>query len=797
MRYFSKMTKTTSHRWHRKLLQIISVTLCVSMLMIMGGCLQNNAVQNVDGTDKSGQVSSTSGADTDSTDSADSNYYVSQELGFFETKEGESLSVLSVILCKDQVAVLISVMNTDMDLTPDADQNTAVEYSSEYFLLLYSHSGKLTQQIDMSEYFSATMDSIGCMSGNADGSMDLLVYYREADSADEEEANHSTIYSLDASGTQYGDPIPLSLSDGFYPMSMISDQEGNRYVGGYGSLAVFDGTGAALYSLDQEALTGELLLIGNTIYAVSDVFSEEESACLLYPLDSSAQDFGTPVDLSEYFPNGYRAVYAGGDGICFSTADGIDTLNVKTKEKRSLLYWKNQDAMRTTSGDNKVVILSDDKILMLNVIYTENSSSEVSLILLARTDENPNAEKQIITLGGMGISSDDLIQKAVYEFNRSHSESQIEIRDYYADAVTNEQEEYMTLVNLMNLEILAGDGPDIIYGSADLLSIYAAKGCLADLYLLMDEDRDFSRDDYLQSVLRLCETDGKLYRICPYFMIEGLVGAVSLVGERKGWKMDEFSMLTNSLPAGMQVLDKNSQLQWVFLFSLLAASHDSLINYSSNEVHFDSEAFCQLLACAKANGMTEAETVSGGALVMGASDMLIKNGELALEQCIITHAYEYNRYIDIFGEPVSVTGYPSTEGGSALCTAYNFLGVSSVCDDTTAAWEFVESIMAADIPQTVIGIPVLRSAFESQIEAAMNIEKGTLIHGYEATPMSKASAEAYRELVDGLDTPFISDTEIYAIVKEESASYFADQKSAEDVAALIQNRAQVLMDERG
>ena len=51
-------------------------------------------------------------------------------------------------------------------------------------------------------------------------------------------------------------------------------------------------------------------------------------------------------------------------------------------------------------------------------------------------------------------------------------------------------------------------------------------------------------------------------------------------------------------------------------------------------------------------------------------------------------------------------------------------------------------------------------------------------------------------MVDGLDTLSISDNEIYGIVQEEAAAYFADQKSAENVAAIIQNRVQTIMDER-
>jgi len=63
-------------------------------------------------------------------------------------------------------------------------------------------------------------------------------------------------------------------------------------------------------------------------------------------------------------------------------------------------------------------------------------------------------------------------------------------------------------------------------------------------------------------------------------------------------------------------------------------------------------------------------------------------------------------------------------------------------------------------------------------------------------PMSETQEKSYRDLVYGLNTLASADREILGIIMEEAPSYFFDQKSAEDVAALIQNRVQTLVDER-
>jgi len=158
-------------------------------------------------------------------------------------------------------------------------------------------------------------------------------------------------------------------------------------------------------------------------------------------------------------------------------------------------------------------------------------------------------------------------------------------------------------------------------------------------------------------------------------------------------------------------------------------------------------------------------------------------------------AFDYNLYVSRIGGPVSVTGYPSADGSGALCLPSMLLAVSSASDNTKASWEFVKSFLGKKIQETVYGVPVLRTEFEAQIEAAKDPDNQILVQ-HHAAPISEETAQAYRDMVDGLDTLSISDNEIYGIVQEEAAAYFADQKSAENVAAIIQNRVQTIMDER-
>ena len=63
--------------------------------------------------------------------------------------------------------------------------------------------------------------------------------------------------------------------------------------------------------------------------------------------------------------------------------------------------------------------------------------------------------------------------------------------------------------------------------------------------------------------------------------------------------------------------------------------------------------------------------------------------------------------------------------------------------------------------------------------------------------MTEESAQAYRALVDSLDSIMIMDNAVNSIILEEVPAYFNDQKSDKDVSALIQNRVETLVRERG
>lgn len=679
------------------------------------------------------------------------------------------------------------------------DPNAPVAPTAKYIVLFYDNQGKLVSQTDLSSSFDANT-SVMNMASDKDGN--LVILAQTFDQATYESA--FMLFSFDTEGKQLGDPKSLTFEANDYPNQMAIDKEGNMYFTGYGeqgaTITVLDSEGNALYKISggTENLNGTMFQIGDKMYVDGYESTDKEYKYLFYPLDSAAQKLGEPIDMTSLAGMGGAGFYVGTDGLYYSDSIGVFKINMETKEKTAILLWKDTDIESNMNGNQKVIILSSDKIMLVSTIFN-NINSETKVSLLTREDKNPNAGKKIITIAGVGITYDSNVLSAVYNFNTTSTEYRVELHDYMADQTVNSEADYTKIINTMNMEILSGDGPDIIYGNNQSFSNYEAKGLLVDLYTLMEKDTSFKKADYIPSIFKLCESDGHLYQLGTSFMIQGFAGAKSVIGDRKGWTVDEFNKMVNSLPTGMAPLA--NQTQSSLLTSSLSASLDAFVDNTKGEVTFDTPEFYQLLDYAKTYGTPDDNNKDGEYVD---EQTMMQNGELAMTSANISDPSSYAQYVTMVGGPVSITGFPSSDKRGPMCYMSTMLAISADSGSKQAAWDFVKSFLSEDSQKKVVDnyqIPVLTSAFEAQITKAMNPDQnsgGNIVYDKmgQMVPMTEETAQAYRDLVNGMDTLASYDQEIVGIVMEEVPVYFNGQKSDKDVAKIIQDRVQTLVNER-
>ena len=131
------------------------------------------------------------------------------------------------------------------------------------------------------------------------------------------------------------------------------------------------------------------------------------------------------------------------------------------------------------------------------------------------------------------LKSNDYLVYAVAQYNQEHPDDKITIKQYYDKYAVDASE--TDALNRLNSDLMDGTAGDIVCldgisfagGGKALLD----KGIFVDLYELMDNDPEFHKEDYFTDIFRVNETDGKLYRLVPFFSLNTKYGRVDDVGE--------------------------------------------------------------------------------------------------------------------------------------------------------------------------------------------------------------------------------------------------------------------------
>ena len=142
----------------------------------------------------------------------------------------------------------------------------------------------------------------------------------------------------------------------------------------------------------------------------------------------------------------------------------------------------------------------------------------------------------------------------------------------------------------------------------------------------------------------------------------------------------------------------------------------------------------------------------------------------------------------------------AAEGG--YFKTYRAVGISANSKVKAEAWDFVKFMMSDEIrtPPESAGIPINKKVFAGQIQ---ELQKAGTVKAYEEGPLHGQSFKVDQAMLDGLPdlvngavhpVEYQSDQVEDMIVKEAKA-YFAGQKSAEDVAKLLQNKVTTYLNE--
>ena len=458
-------------------------------------------------------------------------------------------------------------------------------------------------------------------------------------------------------------------------------------------------------------------------------------------------------------------------------------------------------------------ISSDGSIMGITTDYS-GGSIDTQLFTLTRVPADSLPKKQILTVAQLEYNPDYQLTNRMVRFNRSHDNVRLEYLDY---SQYNTESDFTAGITKFNTEVMAGNLPDIIPTNQIAYRQIASKGLLEDLYPYLDKDPELKREDFFPNLLSALEVNGGLYQVVSGFSVETLCGAASIVGDTPGWTYDDFNAALEKMPEGCTPLEPYVTRDQV-MSSLLYADMDSFVDWTTGKVNFESDNFKQLLQFVKQfpaeyNWDEHDNSESTQDLLRQGRQMLTQTYLYGLDSILWNGAN--------FGGQATYIGWPTSSGVGSIMRFENGFAMSKNCADKDAAWEFLRSMLTESGQTGQYNIPSNRNVFNKQLEDFMtpryrkdadgNIlldENGEKIeesrggwiddNGVEHNiyAMTQEQADEVLTIIETCTKVASYDTSIYDIVNEQAQAFFADQKSVDEVARLIQSKANIYVNEQ-
>ena len=473
--------------------------------------------------------------------------------------------------------------------------------------------------------------------------------------------------------------------------------------------------------------------------------------------------------------------------------------HIATSERTILLNWLETGFANVQ--DSHVTLLDDGRIAVLFSGWRDGEWN-TSLYILEPTHRDDLPERIILTLGGMWLSGK--IIEAVADFNRESQTHQIQVHDY---ATYGMGDDWQAGFLRLRMELMTGGGPDIIYRAEGLL---ADRGLLLDLYPFMDADIDLARTDFLPNVLAALEGENSsLPMIAKSFSIHTMIGKTEAVGHIQSWSFSDFLRLVEDSEHIDYLLGDGirGNREWFLRESLMYAGPE-LINWYTLESNLDSEAFVHLLEISSRLPATQEHTTSGE-YVSEYARML--RGEQLISVVFLPNADSYQELVVALGE-VSALGMPTEEGGSHVIQLNGYMGINAATNHAEDAWVFLRQFLLPTA-DSGWGFPIRIDQYDAKIFEAktplldtdeegnkIELPRGDAWFGdglhIELFSMTDEVANSLWKIVETARPMGRFDQGLWDIVQEEIPPFFAEDRTAEETARIIQNRVQTFLSER-
>lgn len=588
----------------------------------------------------------------------------------------------------------------------------------------------------------------------------------------------------------------------FYVRDLIYDREKGLFVNSYNNLFMFDFEGNFVKAIPGKS--EENLLDNANFYPLED----GRCAAVLYGDTSmylATVDLETASIQEKYDLPGrsYEYSFHPGYGYDFYMSNdyGVFGYNLGDKDKTQLMSFIDSDL-----DINRIYQMEgiDEKSFI--GMYDDPETGYPILAKFTKVPPEEVKERQSITLAMP--STDWNVRRAVIKFNKENEQYKVSILDY--NSLYGTDEDYRAGANKLNMDIVSGKVPDIVLLD-DMMPAdsYINKGLFEDLKPFIERDEDYKLEDFMPNVVEALSTNGKLFVLVPSYAIQTAVAKTADVGEERGWTVKEAQELLASRPEGTQLFEgftRDTALEYC-----MTMSGNQFIDWEKGKCSFDSDAFVEMLTFINSFPETIDESVYTEEY-WSQYESMWRDGKVIASTTWFGDFGNYNRMEKgTFGEKITMIGFPSSNEDGSIIRPDMQIAMSAKSSCKEGAWEFLRIFLSEEYQrENIYNFPIsikrlnelAKEAMEKPYYLDENGEKEEYddimyINGQEIIipPMTQEEVDAFMEQLYSFTHIYKMDETLINIISEEAAPYFAGQKSAKDVAAVIQSRVQIYVNE--
>ena len=490
------------------------------------------------------------------------------------------------------------------------------------------------------------------------------------------------------------------------------------------------------------------------------------------------------------------------DGKSYITDQGgIKRINLNSKQLEEIVSFDNCNLNRYVMDKLSLFSVQGDAYIFAgdinipnaqNQFSSGNGASDLSFITLTKAGTNPHAGKAVITAAAIGNSEVPYpICEAIRIFNDTNKDYYIQllynydIRNNldYSSAQTDDEVDDIyyrnaaDLNDLLAINMLSGDGPDIILNAGDIRQIQTEKH-LVDLSSYVSGENGIHTEDYFSNVIDAAKKDGRLLFMPVSFGVTGISVEKSDIRDGStGFTYDEYAKYVSEACNGKDPM-MDSRLG--VLCTLYSCMSDPCI--SGNTVNFNTAPFRSICEYVK-NNIPEKFNydmdLDGNETYSGLATFLAQNTYLSAKKTLL--------------------GYPSSDACGPVISIDTSIGISASAPAAAVdgAWEFIKTCLGDDVQELIsrdYTNPMNKKIFDSSAKEVLErYNRSEISLGI---TMDESVIESYKDVLQSASVPESEDPAVLNIIREEIPAYFLEQKSLDAVLDIITNRVSTIIAER-